>query len=108
DNARVVGPSDSFAEQYITTKPDQDRSFRGGTLLTAENATPSGRLEVVAADGSNPEVNVGDVFSGATIGPLDYSQFGGYLIAATTLGTVQHNNLAPVVATGAAKKQLSV
>jgi hypothetical protein len=78
DNARVVGPSDSFAEQYITTKPDQDVSYRGGTLLTGENATPSGRLEVVAADGSNPEVSVGDVFSGATIGPIDYSQFGGY------------------------------
>jgi uncharacterized protein len=95
DNARVVGPSDSFGEQYITTQPDQDVSYRGGTLLTAENATPSGRLEVVAADGSNPEVSVGDVFTGATIGPIDYSQFGGYFIAATTLGTVQDNHLAP-------------
>ena len=83
-------------------------SYRGGTLLTAENATPSGRLEVVPADGSNPEVSVGDVFTGATVGPLDYSQFGGYLIAATTLGTVQNNHLAPVVATGPAKKQLSI
>ena len=108
DNARVVGPSDSFGEEYITTKPDQDESYRGGTLLTAENATPSGRLEVVAADGSNPEVNVGDVFTGATVGPLDYSEFGGYFIAATTLGAVQDNHLAPVVATGPAKKQLSI
>ena len=108
DNTRVVGPSDSFAEQYITTKPDQDASYRGGTLLTGENATPSGRLEVVAADGSNPEVNVGDVFTGATVGPLDYSQFGGYFIAATTLGTVQDNHLAPVMATGPAKEQLSI
>src|SRR6185437_7869260 len=108
DNAWVVGPSDSFAEQYITTKPDQDVSYRGGTLLTAENATPSGRLEVVAANGSNPEVSVGDVFTGATIGPIDYSQFGGYLIAATTLGAVQDNHLAPVVATAPARKQLSV
>jgi predicted extracellular nuclease len=108
DNARVVGPSDSFAEQYITTKPGQDVSYRGGNLLTAENATPSGRLEVVAANGSNPEVNVGDVFTGATVGPLDYSQFGGYFIAATTLGAVQDNHLAPVVATGPAKKQLSI
>jgi uncharacterized protein len=108
DNARVVGPSDSFAEQYITTKPDQDASFRGGTLLEAENATPSGRLEVVAADGGNPEVNVGDVFSGPTIGPIDYSQFGGYLIAATTLGTVQRGNLPRTVATGPGMKQLSV
>jgi uncharacterized protein len=108
DNARVVGPSDSFGEQYITTKPTQDVDYRGGTLLTAENATPSGRLEVVPADGSNPEVNVGDVFTGATVGPIDYSQFGGYFIAATTLGPVQDNHLAPVVATGPAKKQLSI
>ena len=108
DNARVVGPSDSFGEQYITTKPGQAVSYRGGTLLTGENAVPSGRLEVVAANGSNPEVNVGDVFTGATVGPLDYSQFGGYFIAATTLGTVQDNHLAPVVATAAPKKQLSI
>jgi uncharacterized protein len=108
DNARVVGPSNSFGEQYVTTKPEQNASFRGGTLLTAENATPSGRLEVVPAGGSNPEVNVGDVFTGATVGPLDYSQFGGYLIAATTLGTVQRGGLAPTVASGPATKQLSV
>jgi len=108
DNARVVGPSNSFGEQYVTTKPGQAVSYRGGTLLTAENAVPSGRLEVVPADGSNPGVNVGDVFTGATIGPIDYSQFGGYFIAATKLGTVQSGNLAPVVATGPSKKQLSV
>ncbi len=108
DNARVVGPSDSFGEEYITTKPDQDVSSRGGTLLQPENVTPSGRLEVVAAEGSNPEVNVGDVFTGATIGPIDYSEFGGYFIAATTLGTVQRNSLAPVVATGPDTKQLSI
>jgi predicted extracellular nuclease len=108
DNARVVGPSNSFGEQYITTKPDQNSSYRGGTLLEAENATPSGRLEVVPVDGSNPEVNVGDTFNGPTIGPLDYSLFGGYLIAATTLGTVELGSLPPVVAAGPAKKQLSV
>jgi uncharacterized protein len=108
DNAQVVGPSDSFGEQYITTKPTQNTSYRGGTLLEAENATPSGRLEVVPADGSNPEVSVGDTFSGATIGPLDYSQFGGYFIAATTLGTVDPGNLPPVVATGAGKYKLSI
>jgi hypothetical protein len=108
EDARVVGPSDDFDEQYITTKPAQLTSFRGGTMLRAENATPSGRLEVVPVDGNNPEVSVGDVFGGATIGPIDYSNFGGYLIAATTLGTVQHNNLPPVVANGPGKKQLSV
>jgi hypothetical protein len=108
DNARVIGPSDSFAEEYVTTKPTQDASFRGGALLESENAIPSGRLEIVAPDGTNPEVNVGDVFTGATIGLLDYSQFGGYLIAATTLGTVRHSGPAPTVARGPGKKQLSV
>jgi predicted extracellular nuclease len=108
DDARVVGPSDQYGEQYITTKPTQDVSYRGGTLLKAENATPSGRLEVVPADGSNPEVSVGDVFSGATIGPIDYSQYGGYLVAATTLGTVQRGNLPPVVAKPPTHRQLSV
>src|ERR1700743_1182907 len=98
DNVRVIGPSDSFAEQYVTTKPSQDESVRGGALLTAENAIPSGRLEIVAANGTTPEVNVGDEFAGATIGPIDYSQFGGYLIAATTLGTVEHTGPAPTVA----------
>lgn len=107
-NARVVGPSDSFAEQYITTKPNQARTPRGGTELLAENATPSGRLEVVAADGSNPGVDVGDVFDGTTTGVIDWSQFGGYVLVATTLGTVDKANLAPVVATGPGRKQLSV
>jgi predicted extracellular nuclease len=108
DNARVVGPSDQYGEQYVTTKPDENSSYRGGTLLTAENATPSGRLEVVANDGSNPEVSVGDVFSGATVGPIDYSQYGGYLIAAQQLGTVKSGGIAPVVAQKQATDQLAV
>ncbi|QDZ13632.1 esterase-like activity of phytase family protein [Humibacter ginsenosidimutans] len=108
DNARVVGPSDSYGEQYITTKPNQNTSYRGGTLLTGENQTPSGRLEVVPADGSNPNVTVGDVFSGATVGPIDYSLYGGYLLAATQLGTVKAGGLKPVVAKKAAADQLSV
>jgi predicted extracellular nuclease len=108
DNARVVGPSDQYGEQYVTTKPNQNRTYRGGTELQAENATPSGRLEVVPADGSNPGVDVGDVFGGPTAGPIDYSQYGGYVLVATTLGSVDKGNLAPVVATPAKKKQLSV
>jgi predicted extracellular nuclease len=108
DNARVVGPSDQYAEQYVTTKPNQNRTYRNGAELQAENATPSGRLEVVAADGTNPGVDVDDVFGGATIGPIDYSQFGGYELVATTLGTVDKGNLPPVVATPGMAQQLSV
>ena len=108
DNARVVGPSDQYGEQYVTTKPTQATTYRGGTELLGENQTPSGRLEVVTLDGSNPGVDVGDVFQGPTIGVIDWSLYGGYTLQASTLGTVQHNNLAPVVAHAATKKQLSV
>ena len=108
NDARVVGPSNSFGEQYVTTKPAQDETFRGGTELLAENANPSARIEIVPADGSNPEVNVGDVFQGPTVGPVDYSEFGGYTISATTVGTVAHHNLAPTVAASQKRGQLSV
>jgi predicted extracellular nuclease len=108
DDARVVGPSNSFGEQFVTTKPTQATTYRGGTEILAENAIPSGRVEVVPADGANPGVDVGDVFSGATVGPVDYSQFGGYLIAATSLGSVQHNHLPRVTATAQSARQLAV
>jgi predicted extracellular nuclease len=108
DDAHVVGPSNNFGEQFITTKPTQASTYRGGTEILAENAIPSGRVEVVPANGAKPGVSVGDVFTGATVGPVDYSQFGGYLIAATTLGSVQHNNLPPVVATAQSSNQLAV
>jgi hypothetical protein len=108
DDARVVGPSNSFGEQFVTTKPSQAATVRGGTEITAENAIPSGRLKVVPADGSKLGVNVGDVLTGPTIGPVDYGDFGGYLIAATTVGARQNNNLAPISATAQTKKQLAV
>jgi predicted extracellular nuclease len=108
DDARAVGPSNDFGEQYVTTKPDQTPTYRGGTELLDENAVPSGRIEVIPADGSNPGVSVGDVFGGATAGPVDYSQFGGYTISATQVGAVQHKDLPPVVATSQKRKQLAV
>ncbi|GAB3988273.1 endonuclease/exonuclease/phosphatase family protein [Actinoallomurus acanthiterrae] len=108
DDARVVGPSNKYGEQYVTTKPAQATTYRGGTELLAENAVPSGRIEVATADGSNPGVSVGDVLQGATTGPVDYSQFGGYTIAATQVGTAQHKNLPPVVATPQSRRQLAV
>jgi predicted extracellular nuclease len=108
DDARVVGPSNDFGEQYVTTKPSQARTFRGGTELLGENRIPSGRVEVIPADGSNPGVDVGDVFGGATIGPVDYSRFGGYTIAATTLGAVGRHDLPRVVATAQGARELAV
>jgi predicted extracellular nuclease len=104
DNARVVGPSNSFGEQFITTKPSQAATIRGGTEILAENAIPSGRVEVVPASGVSPGVDVGDVFDGATIGPVDYSNFGGYVIAATQVPPKQ---VKPPLEPGSADPQAS-
>jgi uncharacterized protein len=108
DDARVVGPSNDFGEQFVTTKPTQATTYRGGTEILAENAIPSGRVEVVPVSGPSPDVNVGDVFAGATVGPVDYSQFGGYLIAATTLGTIDRNDLPRVTASAQRSNQLAM
>jgi predicted extracellular nuclease len=116
DNARVVGPSGVFgsgstldSESYITTKPTQAETFRGGTELLGENETPSGLVEVVPDDGSDPNVSVGDVFSGATVGTVDYSDYGGFVIATTQLGTVDRTNeVTPTVVPPAPSDQLSI
>jgi len=42
------------------------------------------------------------------VGPVDWSTFGGYDIAATTLGGYQDNNLQPTLATAQAADQLAV
>src|SRR5262249_48062321 len=108
DDARVVGPSNSFGEQYVTTKPDSAATYRGGAELLGENQIPAGRLEVATTDGSTLGLDVGDVLQGPTVGPIDWSNFGGYVLEASTLGTIQHNHLPPVTATPGTSKQLSV
>ena len=108
DDARVVGPSNTYGEQYVTTKPASATTYRGGAMLLGENRTPAGRLEIATLDGSDLALDVGDVLQGATVGPLDYSTFGGYVLEASTVGTVQHNHLPPVTATGPGQGQLSI
>src|SRR5262249_28255708 len=61
DDARVVGPSNTFGEQYVTTKPDVAATYRGGAELLGENQIPSGRLEIATTDGSLLDLDVGDV-----------------------------------------------
>jgi predicted extracellular nuclease len=108
DDARVVGPSNTFGEQFVTVKPDEGATYRGGTELLGENQVPSGRLEIVTPDGSDLGLNVGDVLQGATVGPIDWSNFGGYELVAQTLGDIEQNGLAPVTATPGTAQQLSI
>ena len=99
DNARVVGPTDTFGELYLTTKPNADKTPRGGEIFPNYNDRDTGRLEVVALPGAPkaPGANVGDELVGQTVGPLTYSQFGGYEIEGSTIGTLKSGGIQPDV-----------
>jgi uncharacterized protein len=89
-DARVVGPSTAFGELWVTTKPAQNPTVRGGTLYSGYDQQNSGRLLIQSlipfAQQPFPQVDVGDTLGGVTAGPVDYSRFGGYMVQATTLG----------------------
>ena len=109
NDVRVVGPGQpEFGEIYVTTKPDELRTPRGGTYLRSYAETPTGRLLILPVNGQVPAADVGDVLGGATTGPVDWSRFGGYAVAATTLGTCMDNNLQPTSATKQAADQLAI
>ncbi|CAM5602000.1 Endonuclease/exonuclease/phosphatase OS=Streptomyces tendae OX=1932 GN=F3L20_23085 PE=4 SV=1 [Streptomyces tendae] len=44
---------------------------------------------VAGQGGRLPDATVGDVLAGATTGPLDYNQYGGYTLVASELGTLR-------------------
>ncbi|MGW4733993.1 endonuclease/exonuclease/phosphatase family protein [Streptomyces shenzhenensis] len=94
DNARVVGASNDYDELFVTTKPAENPSPRGGTVYGSYASQNTGRVKVMSLTGSFPTADLGDVLGGSTAGPLDYDGFGGYTLQATTLGALTDNNLA--------------
>ncbi|RMB83925.1 endonuclease/exonuclease/phosphatase family protein [Streptomyces shenzhenensis] len=94
DNARVVGASNDYDELFVTTKPTENPSPRGGTVYGSYASQNAGRVKVMSLTGAFPTADVGDVLGGSTAGPLDYDGFGGYTLQATTLGALTDNNLA--------------
>ncbi|HEX7302842.1 endonuclease/exonuclease/phosphatase family protein [Lentzea sp.] len=107
DDARVVGPSNTFGEVWVTVNPDQFRTQRGGTIYTGYDQQNSGRLKIKTA-GTLPAANVGDVFTGATVGAMEYTNFGGYTLAALNLGTYASSNLQREVTAQQKESELSV
>ncbi|WP_351225276.1 endonuclease/exonuclease/phosphatase family protein [Streptomyces sp. NPDC002133] len=95
--SRVVGATDPFAELWVTVKPWENPTWRGGTRYGSYESQNTGRLQIQSlvplAQQPFPKANVGDVLSGTTEGPLDFNQFGGYTITARTLGTVVDREL---------------
>ncbi|MEU6018331.1 endonuclease/exonuclease/phosphatase family protein [Streptomyces sp. NPDC047515] len=95
--SRVVGATDPYAELWVTVKPHENASHRGGTVYGSYTAQNTGRLQIQSlvplAEQPFPTADVGDVLSGTTEGPLDFNQFGGYTLTARTLGKVTAKGL---------------
>lgn len=94
-DTRVVGATDPYTELWVTVKPWENRNRRGGTVYGTYDSQNTGRLQVqsLGKTADFPTANVGDVLEGATAGPLDYNQFGGYTLVANQLGTLKSAGL---------------
>ncbi|MFI1887486.1 endonuclease/exonuclease/phosphatase family protein [Streptomyces jumonjinensis] len=95
--SRIVGATDPFSELWVTVKPFENRSARGGALYNSYASQNTGRLQIQSlipiAERPFPKADVGDVLTGGAEGPLDFNQFGGYTLTARTLGTVTSREL---------------
>ncbi|MGW6506868.1 endonuclease/exonuclease/phosphatase family protein [Streptomyces niveus] len=107
-DSRVVGASNAYGETWVTTKPQQNPTPRGGTVYPSYDQLNSGRLLLGSLTGEKVTANVGDTLAGTTTGPVDYGNFGGYSLQATTLGTVKPGGLKPEVAKKGKSDELSV
>ncbi|MEU6511695.1 endonuclease/exonuclease/phosphatase family protein [Streptomyces sp. NPDC046942] len=95
EDARVVGRTDPYSELWVTVKPHEHRSRRGGTVYGSYDSQNTGRLQIqsLGATADFPKANVGDTLTGTTTGPLDFNQFGGYTLVASRLGTLKSGGL---------------
>ncbi len=111
-DARVVGPTTDFNEVWLTSKPEQNRSSRGGTVYTGYDQQNSGRIQVLSlipfAQRPFPQADTGDSLAGATAGPVDFSRFGGYVIQATELGELVDGGTKPEVTRKSRAGEMSV
>lgn len=98
-DSRVVGPSTSYGELWVTVKPHENPSARGGTVYGSYKDQNSGRLKIESLLDTEehpfPTADTGDRLTGKTEGPLDYDEFGGYHLVARELGEVKPGGLKP-------------
>ncbi|MFG2756144.1 endonuclease/exonuclease/phosphatase family protein [Streptomyces wuyuanensis] len=111
-SSRVVGATDPYSELWVTVKPWENPTVRGGARYGSYASQNTGRLQIQSlvpiAQQPFPKANVGDVLSGTTEGPLDFNQFGGYTITARTLGTLKDRGLEREQARQERRGELSV
>ncbi|SDK87532.1 endonuclease/exonuclease/phosphatase family protein [Streptomyces indicus] len=95
--SRVVGATDPYNELWVTVKPWENPTHRGGARYGSYTSQNTGRLQIQQltpiSESPFPKADVGDRLTGRTEGPLDFNQFGGYTLTARTLGTVEDRDL---------------
>jgi predicted extracellular nuclease len=91
----VVTATDPYSELWVTVKPGEHRSSRGGTVYGSYDAQNTGRLQIQSLGSADdfPVADVGDTLTGPTTGPLDYNQYGGYTLVADRMGTLREGGL---------------
>ncbi|MEU1226229.1 endonuclease/exonuclease/phosphatase family protein [Streptomyces sp. NPDC005828] len=91
----VTQASNEYHELWVDAREQDPRSSRGGVVYLGYDQPNSGRLMVqsLGAAADFPVADVGDRLTGTTGGPLDYTSFGGYAVAATRVGAVQSGGL---------------
>ncbi|MEU1461697.1 endonuclease/exonuclease/phosphatase family protein [Streptomyces sp. NPDC005727] len=94
-DARVVTATDPYSELWVTVKPHEHASRRGGTVYGSYDSQNTGRLQIqsLGSTADFPKANVGDSLEGSTTGPLDFNQYGGYTLVASELGTLKSGGL---------------
>ncbi|WP_369184948.1 endonuclease/exonuclease/phosphatase family protein [Streptomyces sp. Y1] len=111
-DARVVQATDKYNELWVAADRQDQRSKRGGVLYESYREPNVGRLMVQqqapASQQPFPVANVGDELTGATTGPLDYNQFGGYTLVAGSVGALRDNHLQREVTAQATDRELTV
>ncbi|MFI2779535.1 endonuclease/exonuclease/phosphatase family protein [Streptomyces sp. ALB3] len=109
-DTRVTGATTAYDEVWVTVKPRENPTRRGGTLYASYEDQNTGRLKVMSLDASRPvpAADVGDVLAGSTTGVVDYASYGGYNVQATELGTLKDNGLRREVTRKQKRKELAV
>ncbi|MFC7220242.1 endonuclease/exonuclease/phosphatase family protein [Streptomyces polyrhachis] len=109
-DARAVSATTPFKEVWVTAKPGENPTPRGGTVYGAYTQPNTGRIKVMSLDAAAPipTANVGDTLAGTTEGPLDYASFGGYTLQATRLGAHTPAGLEREVTRAQHDKELAV
>ncbi|GAA3891087.1 endonuclease/exonuclease/phosphatase family protein [Saccharothrix violaceirubra] len=108
NDARVVGPTNGYNETWITARPDQNPTVRGGSIYLGYDQPNSGRIKVKPGAATPAKSNVGDVWRGATVGTIEYTDFGGYTLATKSVGEYVSGGIQPEKTDAGRKSELSV